>query len=141
MSYIKASDIREMLKVTEHDGVISFAGGLPAPELFPIDEIEEITRKVLKEQGGKCLNYAATEGYTPLREWIADRMNFRFGTSFDKDNIMITNGSQQALDLSGKVFLDEGDAVLCESRRTSPRSERSGHTAAASSRFRPTTRA
>ncbi len=115
MSYIKASDIREMLKVTEHDGVISFAGGLPAPELFPIDEIEEITRKVLKEQGGKCLNYAATEGYTPLREWIADRMNFRFGTSFDKDNIMITNGSQQALDLSGKVFLDEGDVVLCES--------------------------
>lgn len=115
MSQIKASDIREMLKVTEHDGVISFAGGLPAPELFPIGEIEEITRKVLKEQGGKCLNYASTEGYPPLREWIAERMNRRFGTSFDKDDIMITHGSQQALDLSGKVFLDEGDVVLCES--------------------------
>ena len=115
MSHIKASDIREMLKVAEHDGVISFAGGLPAPELFPIDDIEEITRKVLKEQGGKCLNYASTEGYTPLREWIAARMNSRFGTSFGKDDIMITHGSQQALDLSGKIFLDEGDAVLCES--------------------------
>lgn len=115
MSHIKASDIREMLKVTEHDGVISFAGGLPAPELFPIDEIEEITRKVLREQGGKCLNYASTEGYTPLKKWIAERMNSRLGTSFDTDDIMITHGSQQALDLSGKVFLDEGDAVLCES--------------------------
>ncbi len=115
MSHIKASDIREMLKVTEHDGVISFAGGLPAPELFPIGEIEEITRKVLKEQGGKCLNYASTEGYIPLKEWIADRMNSRLGTSFDSGDIMITHGSQQALDLSGKVFLDEGDVVLCES--------------------------
>ncbi len=115
MSRIKASDIREMLKVTERNGVISFAGGLPAPELFPIDEIEEITRKVLKEQGGKCLNYASTEGYIPLKEWIADRMNSRLGTSFDTDDIMITHGSQQALDLSGKVFLDEGDVVLCES--------------------------
>lgn len=115
MSHIKASDIREMLKVTEHDGVISFAGGLPAPELFPIEEIEEITRKVLKEEGGKCLNYASTEGYTPLREWIAGRMNARIGTSFDADDIIITHGSQQALDLSGKVFLDEGDVVLCES--------------------------
>lgn len=115
MSRIKASDIREMLKVTEHDGVISFAGGLPAPELFPIRDIEEITGKVLREQGGKCLNYASTEGYTPLKEWIAARMNSRLGTSLDADEIIITHGSQQALDLSGKVFLDEGDVVLCES--------------------------
>lgn len=115
MSNIKASEIREILKVTEQDDVISFAGGLPAPELFPVNEINEITRIVLEEAGTKALQYTTTEGYAPLREWIAERMNNRLGTSFDKDNILITHGSQQGLDLSGKVFLDEGDIVLCES--------------------------
>lgn len=115
MSYIKASEIREILKVTEHEDVISFAGGLPAPELFPIEEINEINQIVLKDSGTKALQYTTTEGFTPLREWIANRMNNRLGTSFDKDNILITHGSQQGLDLSGKVFLDEGDIVLCES--------------------------
>lgn len=115
MSYIKASEIREILKVTEQDDVISFAGGLPAPELFPIKEINEINQIVLKEAGTKALQYTTTEGYAPLREWISKRMNERLGTSFDKDNILITHGSQQGLDLSGKVFLDEGDIVLCES--------------------------
>lgn len=115
MSYIKASEIREILKVTEQEDVISFAGGLPAPELFPIDEINEVTQIVLKEAGTKALQYTTTEGYAPLREWISQRMNDRSGTSFDKDNILITHGSQQGLDLSGKVFLDDGDIVLCES--------------------------
>ena len=115
MSYIKASEIREILKVTEQEDVISFAGGLPAPELFPIDEINEINQIVLKEAGTKALQYTTTEGFAPLREWIAHRMNERLGTTFDKDNILITHGSQQGLDLSGKVFLDEGDIVLCES--------------------------
>lgn len=115
MSYIKASEIREILKVTEQEDVISFAGGLPAPELFPIEEINEINQIVLKEAGTKALQYTTTEGYSPLREWISQRMNERLGTSFDKDNILITHGSQQGLDLSGKVFLDEGDIVLCES--------------------------
>lgn len=115
MSYIKASEIREILKVTEQEDVISFAGGLPAPELFPIEEINEINQIVLKEAGTKALQYTTTEGYAPLREWISKRMNERLGTSFDKDNILITHGSQQGLDLSGKVFLDEGDIVLCES--------------------------
>lgn len=115
MSYLKASEIREILKVTEQDDVISFAGGLPAPELFPVDEIKEIHRIVLEEAGTKALQYTTTEGYAPLREWIAGRMNERLATSFDKDNILITHGSQQGLDLSGKVFLDEGDIVLCES--------------------------
>ena len=115
MSYMKASEIREILKVTEQEDVISFAGGLPAPELFPIDEINEINQIVLKEAGTKALQYTTTEGYVPLREWIANRMNERLGTTFDKDNILITHGSQQGLDLSGKVFLDEGDIVLCES--------------------------
>src|ERR1035437_3956608 len=115
MSYLKASEIREILKVTERPEVISFAGGLPAPELFPVDEIKEVNRIVLEESGYKALQYTTTEGYSPLRTLIADRMNTRLGTSFDRDNILITHGSQQALDLSGKVFLDEGDIVLCES--------------------------
>ena len=115
MSEIRASEIREILKVTERPEVISFAGGLPAPELFPIDEIKNVDRMVLEEDGQKALQYTTTEGYAPLRKWIAERMNKRLGTSFDSDNILVTHGSQQALDLSGKVFLDEGDTVLCES--------------------------
>ena len=65
--------------------------------------------------GEQALQYTTTEGFQPLRRWIAERMNSRLGTSFDEDNIMITHGSQQALDLTGKVFLEEGDVVLCES--------------------------
>jgi 2-aminoadipate transaminase len=115
MSKLKASEIREILKVTERPEVISFAGGLPAPELFPVEEIMEVNRIVLSEQGTKALQYTTTEGYAPLREWISKRMNLRLGTQFAPDNILLTHGSQQALDLSGKVFLDEGDVVLCES--------------------------
>lgn len=114
ISSLKASEIREILKVTENKEVISFAGGLPAPELFPIDEIKEVNRIVLEESGQQALQYTTTEGYRPLRVWIAERMNKRLGTSFDCDNILITHGSQQALDITGKVFLDEGDVVLCE---------------------------
>lgn len=112
MSHLKASEIREILKVTERPEVISFDGGLPAPKLFPLDEIKEVSRIVLEEDGPAALQYTTTEGYDPLRNWIADGMNTRCGTCFTKDNILLTNGSQQALDLSGKVFLDEGDVVL-----------------------------
>lgn len=115
MSYLKASDIREILKVSERPEIISFAGGLPAPELFPVQEIKEVSRIVLEEEGAKALQYTTTEGYAPLRQWIANRMNTRLGTHFEYEDILITHGSQQALDLSGKVFLDEGDVVLCES--------------------------
>ncbi|HEY9062771.1 MAG TPA: PLP-dependent aminotransferase family protein [Pseudobacteroides sp.] len=112
---LRASEIREILKVTERPEVISFAGGLPAPELFPVKEIKDVTRLVLEENGAKALQYTTTEGYTPLREWIADRTNKNMGSSFGYENILLTHGSQQALDLTGKVFLDEGDVVLCES--------------------------
>jgi len=115
MSDIKASEIREILKITERPEVISFAGGLPAPELFPVEAIKEVNRMVLDSDGAKALQYTTTEGFKPLREWIAHRMNNRLGTSFDCDDVLITHGSQQALDLSGKVFLDEGDVVFCES--------------------------
>lgn len=115
MANLKASEIREILKVTQRPEVISFAGGLPAPELFPVNEIIEVNRLVLKEDGENALQYATTEGYNPLREWAACRMNKMRNTSFDFEEVLITNGSQQALDLSGKVFLNEGDVVLCES--------------------------
>lgn len=114
MAQLKASEIRELLKITEMPEIISFAGGLPAPELFPVEEIMEASRRVLLEDGRSALQYSTTEGYAPLRKWIADRVNKTRGTAFDEDNILITNGSQQALDLTGKVFLDEGDTVLCE---------------------------
>ena len=115
MSGVTASEIRELLKITQNPGMISFAGGLPAPELFPVREISDICTYVLERDGQRALQYATTEGHQPLRKWIARRMNLTSGTHFDEDNILITNGSQQALDLTGKVFIDEGDVVLCES--------------------------
>ena len=115
MANLKASEIREILKITERPEIISFAGGLPAPELFPIEAIKRVSQLVLDESGAKALQYSATEGFAPLRDWIAKRMNSRLGTAFDADNVLITAGSQQALDLAGKLFLDEGDVVLCES--------------------------
>ena len=115
MSTMKASTIREILKVTERPEIISFAGGLPAPELFPLEAIDRAHSRVLKESGAQALQYSTTEGYPPLREWVARRMNERWGTSLDRDNILMTHGSQQSLDLAGKVFFDEGDVVVCES--------------------------
>ena len=115
MEGLKGSEIRELLKLTEKPEVISFAGGLPAPELFPVEEMKKIATLVLEEEGMSALQYSTTEGFPPLREHIADRMNSKNKTNVEKDDILITNGSQQGLDFAGKVFLDEGDVVLCES--------------------------
>lgn len=115
MDGLKGSEIRELLKLTEKPEVISFAGGLPAPELFPVEEMKKISTLVLEESGMEALQYTTTEGFPPLREHIADRMNSKSKTNITKDDILITNGSQQGLDFAGKVFLDEGDVVLCES--------------------------
>lgn len=115
MEGLKGSEIRELLKLTENPEVISFAGGLPAPELFPVEEMKKISVEVLEEEGRLALQYATTEGFPPLREHIANRMNSKSQTNVTKDSILITNGSQQGLDFSGKIFLDEGDVVLCES--------------------------
>lgn len=114
MENIKASEIRELLKLTEKPEIISFAGGLPAPELFPVEEMKEITREVLEEEGEKVLQYGTTEGYTPLRKKIAERMA-KVGVNVTYENILITSGSQQGLDFTGKIFLDPGDVVICES--------------------------
>ncbi|GMA99023.1 PLP-dependent aminotransferase family protein [Pelosinus sp. IPA-1] len=112
---LQASEIREILKLTQREEMISFAGGLPAPELFPIEEMKEISRMVLEEMGREALQYSITEGYQPLRDKIAQRMNRKFQTSVNAKQILITCGSQQALDFSGKLFLDKNDIVLCES--------------------------
>jgi len=115
MDQMKASEIREILKITQRPEVISFAGGLPAPEVFPVEEMKRVSSVVLDEIGGEALQYSTTEGYAPLRRQIADRMNTKVGTSVTADHILVTTGSQQALDFCGKLFLDQGDTVLCES--------------------------
>jgi len=109
-----SSAIRELLKITEQSGFISFAGGLPAPELFPVEEVADVAQRVLREAGRVALQYSATEGYRPLRELIARRMTDE-GVAATVDNILVTTGSQQAIDLVGKILLDPGDAVVVES--------------------------
>lgn len=108
-----SSVIRELLKLTESPEIISFAGGLPAPEVFPVDEFRAASDTVLSEVGAQALQYSTTEGYLPLREMIA-RHTARYGIKVTPDNIMITSGSQQALDLIGKVFINPGDRILVE---------------------------
>jgi len=111
---MKSSAIRELLKLTEDPEIISFAGGLPAPDVFPVEEFVQACTKVLRENGATALQYGATEGYTPLLEMIA-RHTSRLGIDVTPANIMITSGSQQALDLLGKVFINHGDRILVES--------------------------
>jgi 2-aminoadipate transaminase len=110
---MRASDIREILKVTAQPDVISLAGGLPAPELFPIDEYRRAFEWVLESDGAVALQYGPSEGYRPLRAYLAERLG-KSGIQCTADDILITNGSQQALDLIGKLMLDPGDAVLLE---------------------------
>ncbi len=113
MSKVPRSFVREILKITEDPEIISFAGGLPNPNSFPHREIAETASKVLKENGKEALQYSTTEGYRPLREWIAWRYRSK-GLTVHPDNILITNGSQQGLDLVGKIFVDRDDKILVE---------------------------
>lgn len=110
---MRASVIRELLKLTEQPDIISFGGGLPAADLFPVAEVAAATQRVLATQGGRALQYGATEGYTPLRELIV-RHTARYGLHITPDNVLITSGSQQALDLLGKVFINPGDRIVVE---------------------------
>jgi 2-aminoadipate transaminase len=110
---VGSSAIRELLKVTSQPGVISFAGGLPSPDAFPLQRFEEACHKVLAEQAARALQYGTTEGYEPLRDLIARNMA-RYGITARLENVMITSGSQQALDLIGKLFINRGDRVLVE---------------------------
>lgn len=115
MDNLKASDIREILKVTAMPEIISFAGGLPAPELFPVEKIKEATNAVLDEEGRQALQYGITEGYPKLREQIAERIYAKNGIKADISNITLVAGSQQGLDFIGKMLINPGDAVLMES--------------------------
>ena len=108
------SAIREILKVTESPEIISFAGGLPAPELFPVAAMSRAAQVVLAEDGPAALQYGITEGHPALRAWVADYLQRTVGLTTSPEQILITTGSQQALDLIAKVLLDPGDIVLAE---------------------------
>ncbi|WP_239984972.1 PLP-dependent aminotransferase family protein [Sporolactobacillus pectinivorans] len=112
--HVTSSATREIMKVTERPEVISFAGGLPAPELFPIEEMKVACEAVLSESGEQALQYSTTEGYLPLRQDIVSRLE-AIGIHATTDHILMTTGSQQGLDLTGKLFLDNEDTVICES--------------------------
>ena len=110
---LKSSVIREILKVTANPNVISFAGGLPAPESFPVAQMKAAFDHVLNNDPQSALQYSTTDGYAPLREWVANRMSTN-GATITPDQVIIVSGSQQALDLIAKVFIDPDDKVLVE---------------------------
>ncbi len=115
MSGIKASDIRQLLAIASKPDIISFAGGLPAPELFPVEDVKKAFDTVLEENGPVALQYGSTDGWGPLRKQIADRMLKKNSITIDPAQIILTAGSQQGLDFIGKLFLNPGDVVVLES--------------------------
>jgi 2-aminoadipate transaminase len=114
LSRMGVSAVREILKVTEQPDVISFAGGLPAPELFPVAALAQAHAEVFAEEGAQACQYSTTEGWMPLREWVASRMLGRGISSAAPGRVLITSGSQQGIDLVAKIFLDPGDSVIVE---------------------------
>jgi 2-aminoadipate transaminase len=114
LSGMGASAIREILKVTERPEVISFAGGLPAPEVFPVEALARAHAEVFAEEGAQACQYSTTEGWGPLREWIAGRLRRRGIADADASRVLVTSGSQQGIDLVAKIFLDPGDCVVVE---------------------------
>lgn len=113
MARVRASEIRELLKLLDQPDILSFAGGIPDPGLFPAEQIQAGYDAILADPvlSRQALQYSVSEGYLPLRQWIAERMT-RDGMPCESDNIMLTAGSQQALDLIGKLFLTKGDTVM-----------------------------
>lgn len=113
VSRSRASAIREIFKLLQMPGIISFAGGMPAPETFPVVALQEAADRLLTEQPERALQYGVTEGYPPLRAFIAEQLRGQ-GIPATESNVLITSGSQQAMDLVSKVFLDPGDRVVVE---------------------------
>ena len=109
---MKKSSIREILKLTQKPNMISFAGGLPSPESFPVEDLKEIVIEVLERDGPAALQYSTTEGDARLRQLLVDKHN-REGLNITTDNLIINTGSQQMLDLIAKVLIDPGDHVIC----------------------------
>lgn len=112
---MRASEIRELLKYAGQRDVISFGGGLPPNECFPLDVVSAAAARVVRDHGARALQYSPTEGCVELRQKTASRAHRRLGIDLAPEEVLITAGAQQALDLTGKVFLDEGDVVVCES--------------------------
>lgn len=115
MSNAPNSFLREIFKSASSPNIISFAGGVPNPKFFPVQALAEATAKAIQKSARGMFQYGFTEGFLPLREWIAERYRQKYGFAVDPSQILITNGSQQGLDLLGKVFLDQGDHVAIES--------------------------
>ncbi len=113
VKHMEGSAIREIFKILGKPGIISFAGGAPDANLFPTEELSEIAADVLKNQGKVALTYGVTEGYTPLRNWVIDRLN-KQGIISDRDDTIIVSGGQQGIDLAAKSLLNPGDGVVCE---------------------------
>jgi len=111
---VPRSFIREILSVAGEPDVISFAGGLPHPGLFPVKGLKEACTRLMDSGGAEPLQYGASEGYLPLREWVCERYQGRYGLKLSPSNVLITTGSQQGLDLAGKVFLNEDDLLVME---------------------------
>lgn len=114
MSRLTESAVRDLLKIARKPGIISFAGGFPSAELFPVEGISECVASVLRERGADALQYGLSEGVLELRQWVADRLRGKHRIKYGPDDMLIVSGSQQALDLVGKVFIDPGDMIALE---------------------------
>jgi len=111
---IPKSFVREILSVCDKPEFISFAGGLPNPTYFPVEQMKEAFEKIMATDGKATLQYAESQGYYPLRQWICDWYNAKYNMQITPENILITNGSQQALDTTGKLFINPGDPLMME---------------------------
>lgn len=114
MEQMSDRELLHLMELAEAPEVISFAGGFPSPETYPLEEIKQSFMEVLEYHGKEALSYSSTSGYINLRRKIVERINEKQGTSLTEDEIIITSGSQQALDMSGMLFVDKGDIILCE---------------------------
>ncbi len=114
MEKLQVSEVREIIKFIMQPGIISFAGGIPDGRLFPMEAVADISQKVLNECGAEALQYASSEGYIPLRQQIKARMA-NYGVQTEVENILLLNGAQQGIEFSGRILLNKGDVVLCES--------------------------
>lgn len=112
---LRASEIRELLKLTAQPDIISFAGGLPAPELFPLEQLKQVDMAVIDKEGRAAVQYGTTEGYDPLREHICKRMKKSFMVDCKPEEVFITSGSQQGLFYLPQIFVNPGDIILVES--------------------------
>lgn len=114
MEKMQDRELLRLMELAEAPDMISFSGGFPSPQTYPIAEIKEALTEVLDLHGYEALSYSSTSGYLPLRQKIAKRMNKKYSMQLSSESVIITSGSQQGLDMCGMLFIDKGDIVLCE---------------------------